>query len=324
MSKTIISTSALALVRAAANEGATGSNSSEAAAPANRALAILTDETKVNSIKKAMPARKTYDSLEAAISALEKASAATESFHGLPVAVTGMNYETGEIDSTLYAGNAVILAYVGGRAESASNKDKNIVGIKGVAIYPQPPLASFIDSEEGKTFLSKIVEKEAALVAFRNFRESATLYEFQQGVSKVASSVSALIADSQRGGNGLDTETFDALWSDMRTALKQQMPALVALFPSKQEVIKAIRSASYAKSEHEALESKGVFVWLANVLIQAAESNTDAKTNEPNPMDASAIKSWLEGRESLNLTKAESKPADFSVLDSIQLPGFAE
>lgn len=303
---------------AAATEGTTE------ATRENVVLSILTDETKVNAIKKAMPARKVYDSLASAIGALEKAANATDGFYGLPTAITGMDYATGDIDESLYAGNLVVLAYVGGREAAAGKTDKNIVGVKGIAIYPQPPLSLFLDSEDGKAFLNKIVEKEAALVAFRNFRESATLFEFEQGVSKVASTVEALIADSSRGGNGLDTDTFDALWSDMRAALKKEMPALVALFPSKQEVIKAIRSASYAASEHSALESKGVFTWLATVLIDAAKNNQDAKTGEAAPMDATAIESWVAGRDTLALTKTETTEKDFSVLSTLKLPGFAQ
>ncbi len=285
----------------------------------NSALSILSDETKVNAIKKAMPARKVYDSIDAAIEALGKASAATENFYGLPQAVAGLNYESGDIDPTFYESNKAVLAYVGGRTGPDNAK---LVGIKGIVIYPMPSIESFL-TEEGLDFVAKVVEKETALVAFRNFRESATLFEFQQGVDKTPISVAGFVAESTRGGNGLDTDTFDALWADMRAALKKDMPAIVALLPSKQEVIKAIRSQAYAEANHAALEAKGLFVWLAQVITQAASTNKNAKTGESDPLDTTAIASWIEGRSTLVLKKADEKVADFTVLDSFTLPTFA-
>lgn len=289
----------------------------------NQALAILSDEDKVGSIKKVLKAREVFPTLDLAIAKLQKAAEATENFYGLPYSITGLNPATGEVDNSRYEGNKVVLAYVGGRVTTkAKGEDKNLVGIKGIVIYPMPTLESIINSEDGAKWIEKTAEKEIALVAFRNFREAATLFAFEQGVDKVASTVSALVADAERGGNGLDTDTFDALWKDTRDALKDNAPALAALLPGKAEVLKCIRSESYAKENEPDLEGRGIFVWLANVIIKAAESNEDKQGNA-DPLDPAAIKEWLEGRSTLEIKKADAKARDFSALDSMQLPTFA-
>lgn len=281
-------------------------------ATANVVLTPLMDEAKVEAIKKAMQDREVFPTLADAIAKLEKAAAATDNFYGLPIQVAGTK-EDGEVDETLYAGQNAALAYVGAKADTEKNKKP---GIKGVVIFPVPTIDAFAESDEGKAFLNKVVQKEVALVAFRRFREAGTLYEFMSGVNAVPMNAADYATESRRG---VDTDTFDIVWPHFKTALKAKMPALHDLLPAKKMFLDALRSADYAKStpETQPLEEGGWFVKFANLLIKSAESNVNAKTNAPEPLDASAIKNWLETRDTLVLEREGPKAKDFSVLASI-------
>ena len=271
-------------------------------------LAALTDETKVNAIKKVLPARKRYDSIADAIAALTKAAGETDNFYGLPIAIQGQDAD-GNVDESVYESMGAIVARVNAKGDEAKGKES---GIKGIVVFPVPTLDSLIGDESGKAWLDKIAEKEAALVIFRSFREASTLDEFNAGVAKSPKTMAELIAQHTRGAAGLDTETFDATWPGLRTFLKKKQPNLDKALPQKAEVIKCIRSASYANSDPDTakLESAGVFVKLAQTCIAAAQSNKNDKTGEANPLDTSAIQSWLDGRDSLEIKKAEKAAVD--------------
>lgn len=292
---------------------------------------ILADIEKVTSIQKSMRSRESFPTVEAAFAKLESARTATNDFHGLPVAIVGTtrNPETGEITpdanfSEIYAGNSAILAYVGGRTKltgkGLDGDGKEGVGIKAIVIFPAPTLDSFMATDAGKAMINKVLEKEIGLVAFRPIREFATVAEFYSGVAAMPTTVDAYAVASERSG-GVDTETFDALWADWRKALKEARPAVSKLLPGKGDVLKAIRSKSFAESRDDlaALEEKGMFTGIAQSLIGMAKSNKAADGVTANPLDTTAIEGWLAGRDEFNFPGSKEAPADISVLDGLNL-----
>lgn len=293
-----------ALVFAAATEG------TESAAPTpapNRVLEALFDEAKVKAIKEVMKDREVFESLEAAGKKLEAAAGKTENFYGLPIGIKGTG-EDGSVDESIYEGQRVALAYVGAKKEKAT-------GIKAIVMYPVASIEQFLDSTEGRDFLDKIAVKEMSLVAFRNFREASTLYEFVNGVNAAPANAAEYATESKRG---LDTDAFDALWLGFKATVKDKMPAIHDLLPPKKMFLDALRSKAYAESEDntKALEAKGLFVKFGQVLVSTGKTNKDEKGN-PAPLDTSAIESWLEMRNELTLERDGGKPKDFSVLDTI-------
>lgn len=294
------------------------------AAPANRALSILSDSKKVEAIKEAMESREVFPTLADALEKLGKAASQTENFYGLPIAVKGTVFDsegnpTEEIDESLYDGSMAALAYVGARVNKGDSKG---TGIKGIVVFPVPTVESFLaEGDNGQAWIRKVVEKEVGLVAFRTYRDAGTLLEFQNGVKASPGTVAEYVAEYQRSGGGVDTKTFDALWNGLRLSLKNDMPALAKLLPGKAEVAKSMRSASYAAANHPQLEAAGVFAKLANILIQAAASNKDSKTGEAKPLDASAIQGWLDGRDELELATPKAEEKDFSILGSLNWGG---
>lgn len=328
----IVSLAASAVAFAAANEGGKGNAptpEAPAPAPANVAIAPLSQDSQIEALTKAFDGqRNEYPTLEAAMAKLESINAAkeTEGLFGLPVAVVGYDESKDEVDPATYEGSRAVLALVGARnVKNQDGKERN--SFKAVVVYPIPTLESFLSvtaeqlaamPENVRAWLDKIIVKEASHVAFRNFREANTMAELMNGAKAAPKSIEEYVTASARDGGGLDTDTFDALWGTFRTMLRKQQPALFDLLPQKPEVIKAIRSKAYAEAQEEtaALESKGVFQRIGEMLIVGAKNNKD-KDGNPAPLDESTLVDWLAGRDSLVITKEAPKAKDFSVLDTL-------
>lgn len=285
----------------------------------NPAIVPLMDEDKVASIKKLMKSRQTFDSLPDALTALKKVLDGTSNAHGVNVAIHGTNPETGEVDESIYSApnTKTVLAYVGAKKEA---KEGGNTGIKSIVVYAMPTLDAFMATDDGKAWLAKIVEKESAAVAFRNFREVSTRNELFAGVNKAPATAEQYVTEYTRSG-GIDTDTFDALWTEIRKAIKKKSPKLSAQLPSKPEIINGIRSKQWAEEMFPALESNGVFVVLANLVIDNAKSNTGTQKDEAGndvevaaPMDTTAIDGWLAGRDSFKIETKKSEDFDASLL----------
>lgn len=269
------------------------------------ALNILSDETKVESITKALGgSRKIYATADSALAAILKAAEATDSFHGLPLVMAGVNAETGEVDSAKYEGMAAMVATVGARVD---NGTKKLNGIKGIVLLPIPTLESYLNTEAGSEWLKKIAEKESAHVSFRPFRDAASAEEFLSGLDRVPDSVEAFATESARAG-GVDTETFDTVWKALRTQLGKEKPALAKLLPQKPEIIKAIRSQAHAVEAYPELEKANAFVWLASLVVGAAGD-----------MDTTEIQKWLDGRAEFVFPARKADEPDMSILAGLDL-----
>ena len=308
---------------AASESGTTPAPASVSADSTNAEVKPIADADQLDELGKAMKQRNVLPTLADAIALMEKAANATSNFYGLPVAIVGYDPESGEVDPAVYEGNHAVLAYVGARKVKFGTGKEAVErnSVKAVVIYPVPKLESIIAGGDAATdWLDKIVMKEASHVAFRNFRDANTVADLMNGAAAAPKTVDDYVTASSREGSGLDTDTFDALWGSFRTMLRKKQPALYDLLPSKPEVINALRSKSYAESQDELapLEEAGVFLRIGAAIIQGAQNNKD-KDGAPAPLDASAIESWLAGRDTLEIKKAAPKAKDFSVLDSMDI-----
>lgn len=314
----------------AANAGSAGSAGSAGNANLNAPVNVLVDETAIDSIKKAATngkMRNVYSSFDSAIAAFQKGSAEAEK-HGVPSLFNAaLFFEMGEdgevkLDSE---GNPIMLsqhaeggsrfavAVVGARKKTGNKIES---GIRALVIFPVPSLAQFIAG--GESWLAKIAEKEAAHVAFRGLRNATTLAELEAANSTMPNDVDGYIA-SYNSGDGLDTETIDAVWSDVRKFIKSEASSLYGLMPPKQEVIKAIRSASYAMQEHPELEKRGLFTnVIAALVIKAAENWKDGDGNEA-PLEVDTIQGWIDNRDTTHIAQRQTAEKDFSVLDGFDL-----
>lgn len=277
----------------------------------------VTEPKTVAALKKAATGEDTkvrmiYANAETGKAAFD-AAAAIASANGLP------SYSAPA--ETFKDGFSACVALVG--SKEAGDDGKRVQGIKALLMFPMPTLETFLSlsgkaldkaNENALGWMRKIAEKEAAHVAFREVRDCDTTEEFESMASKIPTDVDAYVIAHTRGGEGVDLTAFNAVWSELRALLKEAMPALIDALPSKQEVIKAIRSAPYAMRSYEGLEKRGVFAFLGKKLIEACESNED-ETGNSQPIDASAIEEWLETRAEFDPYKA----VDYSKLDALDL-----
>jgi hypothetical protein len=286
----------------------TGNADSGATSATATLISIITDPKQIESIKDFIPDRKTFATPEEAVAALTDAAGKTSNFFGLPVAIAGMNPDN-TLNTDAYKGALATLATVGARVKDA--KGKALIGIRGIVMFPIPTVETFLAAgESGANFVAKVIEKEAALMAFRPLRDPATHEAFIRAVGEVPTTVDNYLTENARTGGGGDA-TFDALWKDLRDSLKVNYDALVRQLPTKAEVVKCIRSASYANETQPALESRGIFVKLANMVIKGA-----AKA-QPTPLDTTGISDWLAGRDTLNLGTGKPTADDLAALDAL-------
>jgi hypothetical protein len=269
-------------------------------------LNVITDEKSIERVKKAATGgtmRKVYSTMEAAIAAMQSlAPIAAE----LKIAI-----KTADPETFAAEGMQPVIAIVGARKEEtgADGKKRGVVGIKGVAFFPIPTLDTFLSDEQGRDWLVKIAEKEAAHVIFRPLRSAESLEELD--TAALPSSVAAIVMSSR--ADALDTDWLDAVWPMAREGLKLKAPKLYEALPKqKAELVKCLRSKSYAEGAYSVLEGANAFTGaLAAFLMKAGELNK-AEDGTSDPIDTSELTRWLDARDETNL--AIPKPADYSAI----------
>lgn len=217
-------------------------------------------------------------------------------FFGLPL-LTRLGDE--KIDPIQKA-ERIVVATVGQR-----DKASNTNGIKAIVIFAQPTADEFLsdESEAAAGFVTKLIEREASDVAFSGLRGAdMTLADLQSAVESIPATVDAIVT-VQRASSGLDTEAFDAVWQSFRMGvLKAKQPVLEAALGKKPEIIKALRSKSYALANpvYTDIEKAGAWVKIGRALVAAGGAMLD-KEGKPDPVDMSTVESWLDNRDSVHI-----------------------
>lgn len=295
-----------------------------AATDNNGVIVALVDKDKVTSIRKALGDRRyfttttindengkavTKTAYEQAESHLADAATKTDTFHGLRVFAR----------EGLESAERIVVATVGTRQKATADA-VGINGYKAIVVFSQPSVAEFVGGEianqEAADFVTKLIEREATDVQFSALRQAETYAQMEQAVTGIPLDVSGIISTSRESGNGLDTDAFDNMWQPFRSGwLKAKAAALVDLLPQKPEVIKAIRSKSYALAnpKTKAIEEKGFFVRIAMAMVALAPEFKD-KDGKADPQDASSITAWIESRDATAITYKAETIADTSVL----------
>lgn len=282
-------------------------------------LNALTDTKKQDAIKKALangsspdirvvyPA--TDEGVAAAAAAWEKATALATA-DGLTVVSVPDEIKDadGNVTATPFEGNRTVLA---GLMERREVEGKTKSAIIALVRFPMPTTESFM--ENGADWVSKLIEKEAAHVAFRRIRGSESIEALEQGIGLMPIDVDAYVKD-YRGEGGVDTAAFDTMWRAFRANLIATYPALADALPPKGDVIKSIRSAKFAQENYPALESKKLFAFIGHKMVEAGPAWTDTESNEPDPQDVEPIAAWLAERDTFEFP---SKTIDEAALASL-------
>lgn len=270
----------------------------------------LVSDDDIGKIKKAMRAYQNFATLDEAVAAINKVATETDDFLGLPVKFRGIDVQDGKYVASpdaagLYAGSYATFGYVAGSARGKEGKS-----IKMVLLFPTPTLDSVMDSEEAIDWLGKVANKELRHVLFRNFRDADSWDEIEQGFATAPTDLAGYLASHSRGAaEEIDTDTFDAIWPDYRKHLAKDRAALAKVLPAKQEVIKAIRSKSYADARYGDLEAKNIFLGIAMQIVQIAEG-------QDQPLDATAIKLWARERNATHIKANVVSEEDIAALET--------
>lgn len=289
----------------------------QAVATTTGPLVALLDVDKVKSIRANLGERSSFESNETATAYeqvakhLDSAAAKTDQFHGLHIAVGPGIEEAARI----------VVATVGVRDKGDASKGipaRN--GMKAIVIMKQPSVADFLadESETAKNFVAKLIEREATDVQFSGIRGADTVEELAVIMAGLPDSVGGIV-ENARVGSGAGQSSFDNLWPDFRKGyLKVKHAKLESLLPQKPEMIKALKSRSYALANPatKAIEEGGFFVKIAVALMKAAETVKN-EAGEIEPVDTADIQAWLDGRDSnqIEYKTPEVKASDLDGLD---------
>lgn len=271
-----------------------------AAPAASGALFVLLDADKVKAIRSNLGDRTAFESDETstafakAEAHLSAAAAKTDSFYGLTVSA-GNNLESA---------SRIVIATVGVRDKGDASKSipaRN--GYKAIVIMRQPSVAEFLadESEAARSFVSKLVEREATDVAFSGIRAADSIEELETVMGGLPDTVAGIVENSRQGAAG--STSFDTMWSDFRAGfLKPKYPKLNSALPQKPEIIKAIKSKAYALANPETrpIEENGYFEKIVGAMIKMA-AGWKNEAGEPDPLDTSDMQAWLNERESVNI-----------------------
>lgn len=281
----------------------------------NAGLPPVTDKAVIKAIKDSIGGdRKTHDTVEKALESLTAGMEKTNSYAGLPVIM---------YREDAFTGNQAVVATVGVRVKESKNEKGETIpainGIKAILVFPQPSIDSFIEDEQGKNWLAKLAEREAADVGFSGIRSAESVLTLCNAVDRMPVTIETITAESR--ANSIDTTIFDEYWQGFKEAFTAKNPAFAAdgMFPQKPLWLKAIRSKPFAM-EHAAtreLETRGFIVKIANLFVNTLKAATNPETGEALNLDTSIIEGWLADREKVSLS-AGAKP-DVNALDSITL-----
>lgn len=221
---------------------------------------------------------------------------------------------------TIYgqAGVQVCVSFLGVRGIKEGDKEVN--GARAFVIYPTHPVDAIRADETGMAWLWKIVEKETSHVALRGLRNvnpalgNDALFQAAQNMPL---SVGDYVEESAR--EALDTSAFDATWKQFKKLLSESAAtaALVPQLPQKAEVIRAIRSKTYATEHYGDLEAIGAFEFIARRMAaivdllhkQAVDSGTDFD------LDSAELRGWLANRDKFVYEAPRKVVTDLSTVD---------
>jgi hypothetical protein len=272
------------------------------------------DKAKVKTIADDMPARRIFPNPEEAAAYLTNWAAAPD-WDSTPVAAPHVDFETGEFDASVYSDSMNVMV------STLKNKGK----VKAIVVAPVPKVEVLLDSDAGKAWVQKILNKELNHVAVRHLRDAEDVLSF---VDQMPTTVDGYIS-SERGTGGI-METFDSLYKAINDALAAKVTAWAKARFTKGELKKALESKGYALEFYPTIEDyKGQSLFekaletgiiaakrkgLAPDIFERWKNTRNAKTYEPGEdededLDLDALADALEESEAEAAPATEAEPA---------------
>lgn len=193
---------------------------------------------KVKTIGDDMPARRIFGTPDEAAAYLNQWTECPD-WEGTALAAPAVNFETGEFDPAIYTDSMNVMV------STLKNKGK----VKAIVVAPVPKVSVLLDSDAGKAWVEKILNKELNHVAVRHLRDAEDVRNF---VDQMPTTVDGYIS-SERGTGGI-METFDALYKAIDQALAAKVTAWSKARFTKGELKKALESKGYALEFYPTIE----------------------------------------------------------------------
>ena len=193
------------------------------------ALTPVIDKAVIKAIKEAIGGdRKQFATYESALEALQAGIEKTNSYAGLPV----ISYRADAFDSKV-----AVVSTVQTRVKESKDADGKTIpatnAIRAIIVFPQPALESFWDDPQGREWLGKLAEREAADVGFSGIRAAESVLTLCNAVSGMPIDVESITRESR--ANSIDTSVFDDNWQSFKDAFVEKNPAFRedGMFPAK-------------------------------------------------------------------------------------------
>lgn len=266
-------------------------------------------------------------------------AAALDSFNALPVAVASRGIYTpgqilaGDVDLPEAGDAGFTVSLIGFKSlelADANGEKAKRNGFWGMAIYPAHSIAAAMESETGKAWLQSLMDKESGLIAFRGLRVAygeTTVADLSEAAFAMPCALSDYTDRTRATGETFGT--FNELWPAFRAKLAENPASakLVAALPTKKaDMLAAIRSKTFAEVKFPALESAGLITKIAVAFgnfVAAVEEAAKAESEDV-PYSAADVTRWIEGRDSLDLVKAQTETVDAAaVTDALAAFGIA-
>lgn len=267
-------------------------------------------------------------------------AAAIAAFESLPVAVASRGMFTpgqliaGDVDLPEAGDAGFTVSLLGFKslelADPATGEKAKRNGFWGLAIYPAHSIEAAMQTESGKAWLQSLMDKESGLIAFRGLRVAygeTTVAD----LSEAAFAMPCALSDytDRTRATGETFATFNDLWPAFRGKLAENPASakLVAALPTKKaDMLAAIRSKTFAEVKFPALEAAGIVVKVATAFGRFVAAVEEAAAQDGTEMAYSAadVARWIEGRDTLDLVKAQTETVDAAaVTDALAAFGIA-
>lgn len=267
-------------------------------------------------------------------------AAAIAAFESLPVAVASRGMfvpaaiVAGDVDLPEAGDSGYTVSLIGFKSleltDPATGEKAKRNGFWGLAIYPAHSIAAAMETETGKAWLQSLMDKESGLIAFRGLRVAYGETTVND-LSEAAFAMPCALSDytDRTRATGETFATFNDLWPAFRGKLAENPASakLVAALPTKKaDMLAAIRSKTFAEVKFPALESAGLITKIGAAFgnfVAAIEEAAKAESEDV-PYSAADVARWLEGRDSLDLVKAQTETVDAAaVTDALAAFGIA-
>lgn len=217
------------------------------------------NESTEKTVAENMAARRIFPNVTEATAYLTAAAESYSDFADIPVVGPGLD-EEGNFDAEIYTDQMAVMV---------SKLRKQGKGVKAIIVAPIPRVDVLLESDAGRQWIDKILQKEMNHVAVRHLRDAEDVTTM---IDQMPTTVEGYIT-SERGVGGI-METFDALYKAIDAALSKKLPVWDKARFIKSELKKALESKGYASEFFPALEDykgQSLFEAALDIGINAAK-----------------------------------------------------